>query len=140
VNSGAPTRSFGNSTTLRVRQTSSVTLRSYLQFDVSGVTGPADAVLRLWVGDGSPDGGTVHLTDAGWTERGITWDTAPALGSAVAEVGEVVAGGWVEIPLGEVIDGSGTYAYALAGESSNLATYHSRQAANPPQLVIGTSG
>ncbi|HET9519869.1 MAG TPA: DNRLRE domain-containing protein, partial [Candidatus Limnocylindrales bacterium] len=137
ISSASPTKNYGTNTALRVR-TSSTVYRSYLTFTASGLAGTVRSVkLRLFVTDASPDGGAVHSVADGWTERGITWNNAPALGATAGSAGATTVGTWKEIDLGAAIGGDGTFSFAIANNSTNSAYYSSREGANPPQLVIG---
>jgi PKD repeat protein len=140
VKSSSPGSNFGTSSELRVK-TDTTTYRSYLRFDVSGLTGPwvVSAKLRLYATDGSPDGGSLYPVASSWTESGITWGTAPSLGAApVAGPAATSSGQWREIDVTSVVRGAGSYAFALASASGNSAYYSSRQGSNPPQLVVQT--
>src|SRR5919198_1901841 len=78
VASNQPTKNFGRTTTLPVKQSASATSRSFLTFTVSGVTGPIASVrLRLNVSDVSGDGGQINPVPGAWAESSITWANAP---------------------------------------------------------------
>jgi PKD repeat protein len=143
VASGSPTKNYGTTTTLRVRlssdPTTSSTNYSYLNYTVSGITGPVvSAKLRMLPSDGSPDSGSVYAVDSGWTETGLTWSTAPAIGDTpLAGPSTATVGAWKEWDLGAAtVPGDGTYAFGVKSANSNTAIYSSRQGANPPQLVL----
>jgi PKD repeat protein len=137
VTSSNPTKNYGTNIALRVRAPSNA-YRSYLTFTTSGLVGTVrSATLRVFVTDASPVGGTVYSVANGWTETGITWNNAPALGAAVGTAGATTNGTWKEIDLGSAIGGNGTFSVAIASTSTNSAYYSSRQGSNPPQLVIG---
>jgi PKD repeat protein len=143
VKSTSPSSNYGTNVSLRVRLgTSSTdpTYHTYLKFDVSGLSGtPTGAKLRLYVTDGSPDGGRVFAVANTWSEGTITYANAPGIGgTSLGAAGAVAAGGYVEIDLGAAVTGNGTYSFALSSTSSNSAYYSSRQGANPPQLVVST--
>lgn len=145
VRSLSPTSNYGLDPQLRVRDGSSdgtVTFNAYLKFDVSGVTSSiVSATLRLWVDTGTANGGTVYPTTDNWTETGLTWNTAPAIGStAIAGIGRTTTGTWVDIPLGAgaIVPGA-MNAFAIRSVTTSSAYYSSRQGANPPQLVITLS-
>jgi PKD repeat protein len=144
VKSTSATKNYGTETTLRVRagtSPSDTTYRSYLKFDVAGLSGaPTGAKLRLFVTDATPDGGRVFPVASTWTETGITWANAPQPGAtSVGNAGSTTAGAWVEIDLGaSTVTGNGTYSFALVTTSSNSGYYASRQAADKPQLVVST--
>jgi PKD repeat protein len=139
-----PTKNYGLDVNLRVRSSAS-SYRSYLKFDVAGVTGTVRSVkLRLWVNDASPDGGSVYAVGNSWTESGtgsITWNTAPALpGTPIKAIGPTVLGTWTEVDLGPIITTDGTYSFGIASSSTNSAYYSSREGTHAPQLVIGVDG
>jgi len=102
------------------------------------------AKLRLFVTDAGPDGGTVYAvsnnslgTSTPWTETGITWNTAPAIGGApLASAGAVTVGTWVELDVTASISGDGTNCYGVQMANSNIVKYASREAVNVPQLVL----
>lgn len=138
VRSSFPSRNYGFSDYLQVRGGSNE-YRSYLQFDVSGVgsTAITSGVLRLFVTDGTPVGGTVYSVASNWTEGGITFANAPAIaGTPLGSVGEVTGGLWVDIDVTAAITGDGLYSFALTEGSSNSALYSSREGYQAPQLVL----
>jgi glucose/arabinose dehydrogenase len=129
------TTNFGTLTYLRTR---SGQYRSYVQFTVSGLSGPASsAKLRLWVTDASSTAGSAYLVASTWTETGITWNNAPVItGSALSTIGAAPLGTWVEFDVGAAITGNGTYSFAISGGSTDAVDFASREAANKPTLVI----
>ncbi|HSD78014.1 MAG TPA: DNRLRE domain-containing protein, partial [Solirubrobacteraceae bacterium] len=140
VQDGSPTRNYGTATTLRVRS-AAPSYRSYLTFDVRGLIGTvASAKLRLWVTDASPDGGHVHVVSAaGWTEAGITFDTAPSLAAPeIAGFGSVLLDAWGEADVTSAVTGNGTVSFGIDSASTNSAIANSREGGNPPQLVVTT--
>jgi PKD repeat protein len=129
---------YGTSPALRVKD-SSLVFDSYLQFDVQGLAGGAahSALLRLYVTDGSSDGGSVHLVDDGWTETGINWANAPVIsGAPLSSAGAVVTGTWVEFDVSAAVMAEGVVSFALTNDSGDSAYFSSREGANPPELVI----
>jgi PKD repeat protein len=145
VRSASTGSNFGTASTLRVRTSAGDDYRTLLKFNVSGITGAVtDAKLRLFVTDPSPDGGRIYLVNNSWTETGVNWTNAPAIGaSPIASIGSTpAANNWVEVPLGSAITGDGTYSLELVSSSSNSTIYTSREGANKPELVItaGTGG
>lgn len=137
VKSSSPTKSYGSDTFLRVRA-GDPEHRSYVAFTVTGLTAaPKSAKLRLYVTDPSDDGGTVYAVPATWTETGLTWSSAPPIGSvALGRLAAPAANAWAELDLGSLVTGNGTYALAVVSSSSNSAYYSSREGVNPPQLVV----
>jgi hypothetical protein len=138
VNSTAPGANYGAQPSLRVRLD---TYRSYLKFDVAGLSGPvSDAVLRLMTVSKSSDGGQVYAVDNDWDESTLDWAGAPPLPPAPLHRVGSIAPGEVDVDLGPgAITGDGTYSFALAGSTTSNAIYSSREGPNPPQLLIRTS-
>jgi hypothetical protein len=148
VRLSSPSSNFGARPELRVQGGSKAT-RSYLKFNVSGVTGSVQsATLRLRVIDAGPDGGSVFsvsnnfaATSTPWTESGLNWNNAPApSGSALDAAGSVSSNTWVELDVTSTITGNGTYSFAMAGGSNNVVEYSSSEGSNPPQLVVAVAG
>src|SRR5215212_4837407 len=141
VEKGNPTSTF-NSVELEVDGKADPDVESYLRFDVSGLTTPVQrATLRLWVpaGGDTADGPAVYRARTGWAEGTLTWANRPkSVGNVVDDTGAVPEEAWVEYDVTEVITGNGTYAFALIPQSSDEATFDSREGANPPQLVLAT--
>jgi hypothetical protein len=138
VNSLSPSRNYGREDFLRARLASDQTYRSYLRFDVAGVSRPiVKAKLRMLVIDDSPIGGEIRTTSASWSETGVTWANAPAPGySPVASLGRVAVGQWVEFDLTAVVTRAGSYNFVLTSPNTNSIFYASRESATPPQLVL----
>jgi hypothetical protein len=131
-------KNFGTALTMQERSGKNA-YRSYLLFDVSGLTGaPTNAKLRLWVTDASSASrGLYVLANTTWTETGITWNSAPALpGTAYRTFSAGTAGAWVEIDLGTLVTGNGRYAFAISGGSSDVVAFQTKEGANDPQLVL----
>ncbi|HEX6885093.1 MAG TPA: DNRLRE domain-containing protein [Planctomycetota bacterium] len=144
VSESSPDGNQGLDDTLRVRRESGGRYRSYLRFDLRGLSGRLrSARLRLYCTDGSPAGGGLFaLADDGWSESGITWSSQPR-GSAhrLAVLGEVVTARWVEIDVTAAVRTGTTVVFALAeGASSNSAYYSSREGAHPAELVVTPRG
>jgi PKD repeat protein len=140
TSSASPSGNYGTQTSVRVRASSTIN-RAYLRFTVAGLDGAVQsAKLRLFVTDGSPQGGTVRRTTGGWTETGLTWNNAPALDSAVlATAGKVAAGTWIELDVTAAVTGNGDVNLGIQTTSSNSTLYASRESANDPTLVVTTA-
>jgi PKD repeat protein len=141
VKSTSPTKNYGTLTTLRLRDggTTSDTYRSFLKFDLSGLDAPpAQAKLRLYVTDPSPDGGSVFKVADTWTETGLTHANAPAVtGTPIATAGATTANTWIELDVTSAVTGNGPLSLALTTTSSNSSYHNSREATtNQPQLVV----
>ncbi len=138
VSSASADVNYGSEPNLRVRRSSTATWRSFLRFDVGGLGAPvARATLRLYVEDGSRDGGELHVVSDAWSEGTITWNTAPALDAPpLASLGATATGSWVELDVTSVVGGEGSYAFGLGNDASDSGYYGSREGLHPPELVI----
>ena len=136
VNAFKPTRNYGNMSKLTVD--ASPVMNAYLKFDVQTVAGtPTGATLRLYANSSSTAG--VHLyqvTDNSWTELGIVYNNAPALGSFIADSTGFVTGSWVDIDVSSVVTGVGTYSFVITSDESSPTSFASREAANAPMLIV----
>jgi len=148
VNNSQATSNFGTSSTLRVRNSSTI-LNSFLKFVVSGISGAAqNAKLRLFVTQASSSGGSVYLvsndflgTSNPWTETGLNYNNAPAIsGNALSTIGSVTNGQWVEFDVTPAITGNGTFSFGITNTSSTAVFYSSKEGANDPELVINGGG
>ncbi len=137
---------YGDKSTTKVEKNK---FTSYFKFDVSGLSGPAQsASFRLYVSGASDDGGRLYTVSndfkdsaTAWTEDKLTAGNAPSItGSPVAALGPVQSGSVVEIDLTSVITGNGTFSFALRGESTDQAKYHTREGDVPPELIVQTTG
>jgi hypothetical protein len=139
VDSGVPQKNFGNTKTLKVRNAGNDQI-AYLKFNVTGLAGSVQsATLRLFVTDGGPDGGSVHLVANNWTEAGIKWSNRPVVpGSQLDSAGAAVQGQWVELDVTAAVSGNGTFSFAVQNNSTNTVIYGSSEQAlaKRPQLVI----
>jgi len=144
VRSDFPSSNYSTNAALRV--VGSPIINTYLKFNVTGLSGaPHSAKVRLYVTDASTSGGSIYSvsnnysgTTTPWTESGLKYSNAPAIGgSPLSSVGGVTVGAWVEFNVTSAINGDGTYSFALASTSSNSVLYSSMNAGtNTPVLVI----
>src|SRR5207245_4871544 len=121
--------------------------RTFLRVNVSGV-GPRQvtgAHLRLQVATvtnaQSVSGGRLHpLTDCGWNELTMTWNTQPPIdGAVLATTGAVAQGQVVDFDVTSAIPGDGVYCFALDTLSTDSALYSSREATAGKPLVAVTA-
>ncbi len=145
VNSASPSTNYGSSSTLRLRKSSSTTINSYLKFNVSGLSGPAQSArLRLYITDSSKSGGSVYLvsnnyegTTTPWMDRGLNWNNAPTIaGTALSSAEAEHVGSWVEFDVTPAITGEATYSFGLKTASSDAVYYNSKESSNKPELVV----
>jgi fibronectin type 3 domain-containing protein len=135
------TSNFGTVSALNVNSGTQSTQYSLLKFNVSGVGTRVvtQAKLRMYVGDGSQNGGRFHqVTNNNWTENSVTWNNKPAFNStALAYLSAVNQNTWVEVDLTSLINGDGVYSVLIDSNLRDLASYGSKESASKPQLIIG---
>jgi hypothetical protein len=146
ANQAAPGNNYGTATTFRVLNSAGGSQASYLRFNVSGLTRPVQsAKLRLYVTNSSDQGGAIYSvantylgTATPWTETGLTWSNAPAIGGTpLSSIGAVATNTWIEFDVTAALAGNGMYAFGLQTTSANDARYSSKEASsNQPELVI----
>ncbi|MDH3498984.1 MAG: DNRLRE domain-containing protein, partial [Acidimicrobiia bacterium] len=138
VNASNAARNYGSSSQLRADASPDV--RSYVRFDVSGVTGSVtQATLRIYANSGSSVGVNIsEVTDTSWNEGGINYANAPAVGSLLGSSTSFSGGTWVEVDLTAHVTGDGTYVVAVTTTSNTAISMASREATNTPELVIDT--
>lgn len=134
---GSPSSNYGSQTTLT--SDGSPLKWAYLRFDVSGLAGPVQSArLRLYVKNGTGNGPRVYTTATSWSESSITWNNKPAAsGSAIANVGSVSSGTYVEYDVTAAVAGNGAVSFVLQPDSNDGFYASSREASsNRPQLVV----
>jgi calcineurin-like phosphoesterase family protein len=141
VESSNPSTNYGSATQIRVDGSPDV--RSYLRFNVQGLSGAViSATLRVYANSAVTAGYDAHsVSDNTWTESGITYNNAPPVGSVLGSSGNVNSNTWTSVNVTSYITGNGTYNLGLTTSSSTALSLASREAgANAPQLVIQTGG
>ena len=103
---------------------------SYLRFTVAGLNKRPvlQARVRLQVNSTFADtGGTIHrITDTGWDEATLTYETRPPVdGPGLSTLGPVVTGNVVDFDLGTAITTDGTCSFAIDSASPNGVSYKS---------------
>ncbi|MFQ5603745.1 MAG: choice-of-anchor D domain-containing protein, partial [bacterium] len=145
VNAGSATKNYGRTGELRVRQSSSTVLHTYLKFDVAGLAGAVQsATIRLTVINDGPDGGAIYSVSNNylnspdpWLETGLNWSNAPALsGTPLSSIGAAVLGAVVEFDVTAAISGNGTFSFAIANGASDRVLYSSKEGSSPPELIM----
>jgi hypothetical protein len=141
VRSTQATTNFGSLNTIRTReQAGGETYRSYLTFNVSGITGTVTSVkLRLFATDPTPNVQSVFSGDpTSWTEGGLNWNNRPTF-TTLRGLGPTNAAGFNEITLDPaLITGNVPISLLVQSSNTNSGIYSSKEAAasNRPQLVI----
>ncbi len=140
VKSSFPSTNYGKALILRAR--TSPVVRSYLRFTVSGLNGASvsGAKLRLYTKTSATASLVVRaVADNTWSETGITYNNAPAIGSAITSSATSFSSGtWLTLNVSSYVKGEGTYSFALTTASSAVIDFASREAgsATAPQLIL----
>lgn len=143
VNEENPEDNAGNSTFLQVDGANDPGVESFIRFTVTGISIPIqNAVLRIYATtNGSGNGPAIYATDAAWEEAGITWNNRPARTTEELDNQDRIhEESWVEYDVTTAVTGDGTFSFVLAADTSDAATFSSRQGSQPPQLVITPVG
>jgi polysaccharide biosynthesis protein PslG len=137
-NSASPKRNYGGSP--RLVSDGSPVARSYLRFDVEGLTGPVSrATLRLYTRSNSSDSGVTlrSVTTDSWGEKTLVYNNAPAVGASVYRTGSFSSGRWITLDATQLVTGNGRVSLAITSTSSSSRSFASREdAAVAPRLVV----
>ena len=135
VDSSHSSRNYGRENELRV-DTEPV-LRSYLRFDLSGLSGTVvKATLQVLAKDSRSEGFSVHgVSSSSWSERGITYGNAPPVGPLLVGSGPVTKT-WISVDVTGLVGGNGALSLALLGRSTSKIAFTSRETSTPPRLVV----
>jgi acid phosphatase type 7 len=140
VDSSSPGTNFGTRVTLRVD--GSPTVRSYLRFDLSALSGTiSQARLRIYANSSAAGGIRVYpVSSSTWSETGITYSTAPSVGSVFVTTGAVNAGTWNEIDVTSLIQSTSLVSLALGTPGTTAISLASRESGTrAPQLVVSAN-
>jgi hypothetical protein len=135
-----PSSNYGTSNLLRAD--GSPVMRSYLRFNVQGISGTVTRVtLRVFANSASSAGYHIgNVTDNTWTESTINYNNAPVIGSSIGSSGPFSAGAWTTVDVTSLVTGNGTLNLGLYTTSSTAISFNSRQASlNLPQLIVETA-
>ena len=139
VSSAATSTNFGTAPQLRID--GSPVVRSYLAFDLRSVSGAATAAtLRVYASSASLAGYEVHTTVGGWTETGITFANAPAVGALVAKTGAFSAGTWTSVDVTAAVSTGGLVYFAIVDPSTTAVALESRESTHSPTLALTIGG
>ncbi len=141
VQEANPTTNYGTSY-LRADGAADPDVESYVRFAVSGLAGTVTrATLRLFAYSGTNDGPALYTGSNAWSESGLTWSTRPGRGTAAfGDYAKVSSNTWLEFNVTAAVTGDGTYSFTLATATTDGVNIYSREGANPPQLVVTTTG
>ena len=141
-----PTGASTSGTSTRLTTDNSPVLNFLLRFSIPSTCSFYSAAQLTLMGSsasdaGSTKGGDFYVTaDNGWTERTVTWDTAPAAGTLVGSLGAVTLNTAysVNLDLSHVSIVPGTLSIRVSTTSGDAAKYVSMEgsATQGPQLAL----
>jgi len=140
VRNDRPDKNYGQGQTLEVDNEPH--LKSVLlRFHVDGIpagAGVKSATLRLFVIDGSDEGGEVRGVEGEWSEASTTWANAPAAGASIAAFSDTaIIAAWKEVDVTPAVPGNGDWDLYIVPRSHDGVDYASRErGTEPPTLVV----
>jgi len=142
VNQNKATTNFGTAVKLQVR--ASPIERSYIKFNVQGVSGTiVKATLRLTASSSSSVGFDVRgVADNSWAETGITYNNSPPPAATVtASSGSFSNGGLINIDVTPLVKANGSLSVALTPNGTTGLSVSSREAGASvtPRLLVDTA-
>ncbi len=144
VDSGTSETNYGTNTALRVDASPTI-VRSYLRFNLTGLTGTVTgATLQVWADTAHSDGYDVFgVANTTWIESGagsITYANAPPLAATkTGSSGPVAAATLTGVDVTPLVTGNGLISFALTTPSTTALRMQSRENARPPQLLVTTA-
>jgi hypothetical protein len=142
VRSTAPDANFGAAADLRVSGPGgSAVQASFLKFDAATASSPVMlAKLSLRITSTGGGGGTVsRVPDTSWSESTLTYGNAPAIGGPpLAQVPDASRDGTLAANVTASLNGDadGLVSLAITTTSAGERVFHSREAGQPPRLVL----
>ncbi|HLO29461.1 MAG TPA: DNRLRE domain-containing protein [Anaerolineales bacterium] len=139
VTSAIPNTNYGGSQYLRFD--ASPVVRSYLTFNVQGLSGSVASVkLKVYAGSSSGTGFKVYkVATTSWSEKSITYNNAPPLGSQIGSSGTLAGSSWTTVDVTSLLTANGTFSLAVTGVGTTAVSLSSRETgARAPQLIITT--
>jgi hypothetical protein len=139
VDSSNASTNYGSQTQLRAD--GSPTVRSYLRFDVQGLSGSVTrATLRIYANSSSSGGYEVRsVSNDTWSESTVTYNNAPSVGSALDSSGGFSGGTWTSVDITAYITADGSYNLAVVVPGGTAVSFASRESGgNAPQIIVET--
>ena len=128
---------YGTSKTLRVDL--SPIARTYLRFNVQGLVDPVtSATLYVYATSTSSSGYQVAESDNSWTEAGLTYNNAPAVGPPMSSSGAIGKNTWTMAAIPILIVKNGPVNLAMVTNQDIDMRFVSREGSQKPKLVVTT--
>jgi hypothetical protein len=135
ISGSAPTASYADRD--RIKGNRMPQMWSLLRFDLPRGLRPRRALIQLYALNTAKHGGAAYAVPAEWSS-GVTWQSRPALGARLAEIGQLRKGHWVTIDVTGALQAGGVLSVAIVPTSDHVASYHSAESspAHAPKLII----
>jgi hypothetical protein len=135
VSGSAPTASYADRDRLKVDRTPE--MWSLLRFELPRGPRPRRALVQLYALNTAKHGGAAYAVPSGWSS-GVTWQSRPALGAPLAEIGPVRKGRWVTIDVTGALQPGGVLSLAIVPTSDHVASFHSAESSpsHAPKLIV----
>ncbi|NJD58343.1 MAG: DNRLRE domain-containing protein [Anaerolineae bacterium] len=127
VNQSDPSKNFGTNPSIRVD--GSPVVRSFLSFNISGISGTISKVtLQIFANSSSSSGFDVNkISNTTWQEKSITYNNAPALGDKVGTSKKFSSNNWVSTDVTPLLNADGAISIALTGIDSTAINLAARE-------------
>jgi acid phosphatase type 7 len=130
---------YGTATTLKID--GSPVVRTFLRFDLRAQSGTvSSAKLRIYAASPSGIGYQVARTGDAWTETGLTWASAPAVGTVVASSTTFAAATWTEVDVTSAVTAGTVVNFAIEARNGTAISLGSRESGYVPALVVSLTG
>ncbi len=143
VDSQNPTWNYGLNGSLRARLLNQ-TRTAYFKFAVGNITtAVVSAKLRVYKPTATSSANLLYTVSNSnqngqpWSEGSLTFNNAPDVsGSPLASSTASAAATWLEFDVASLVNGNGSFSFALQSESETDVIYRSSESATRPELVI----
>lgn len=137
VSAASPATNFGAGATL-LEQGGASPINTYVRFSLPSTSGPI-VLAKLSLRVDQQGGGRIsRVNDTSWGEGTITFASAPSIGALLMSLPQSSRDGTLgaNVTSSVISAGVGPISYALTTPAAGLADYHSREAGQPPRLVL----
>jgi hypothetical protein len=145
VQADQPDTNFGSSVRWSVEGRPNIWRNALLRFDVAIPAGEevTAAKIRAYseAGVKPHEYVDIYRTVGGWTESGVTWNTAPARGTGLGQSGGFTTGEWVEWDVTPAIGDGGSVNFMLETNAQRWVGFKSTESQDEslhPELVVTT--
>ena len=138
MDESTPTTIRGTGITIRID--GSPIVRSYIRFNIQGLSGTVTRVtLRIFANSKGSGYNVSSVADNTWSETTLNYNNAPPFGNVLGSSTAFLAGEWTTDDITGLVNGNVVISLVLNTSSSTAVSLASRESgANAPQLIIET--